>query len=340
MISFNKLISKEKSLIFFILILLVGSFCFAGVGYSQDDPRIAPGVQVSPIRFDWDMNAGDERVGYVNLKNYSNEPYDVDVEIEDFYVTDDTSEARFFIPNENHPLYAYDVINWIEAPQKIRLEPGEGRDISFRIKVPRETPTGGYYGALFFKTAVNQSNSGGEEENSRIMVHQRVGVLLVMAIKGNDPVKKSGELQKFEALKKIFWSDLAKLEAEVKNDGNIHYKASGSLDIYKFGRKIDSVSVDSRMLYPGKYRRYDIDWKFSAWAYGFYKAKINLVSEDMQIKVAGETSFWIIPWKTTLAILILILIIWMIYKIFDSRFDFEIKKKEKNIEEPEQGNNE
>jgi len=127
-----------------------------GVSHSQQDPRIAPGVQVSPVRFDWDMNVGEERTGIINLKNYAEEPYDVDVEIEDFYVTDDTTEARFFIPNENHPLFAYDVISWIDAPKNVHLEPGEGRDISFLVKVPKDTPTGGYYGALFLKLPLNK----------------------------------------------------------------------------------------------------------------------------------------------------------------------------------------
>ena len=324
MVSFNEIILKGKFIIFFMLILISGSFCFVGASRAQQDPRIATGVQVSPIRFDWDMNSGEERIGVINLKNYAEDSFDVDVELEDFYVTDDTTEARFFIPNEKHPLYAYDVISWIDVPKNIHLNPGEGKDISFNVKVPEGTPTGGYYGAIFFKTAVAQSGQA-DEQNSKIKIHQRVGVLLVMAVKGSEKIERTGILQKFQALRRIFWSSPAKLEATVQNTGNIHYKAMGSLDVYKFGKKVDSVAIDSRMLYPNKFRKYESDWSFSPWAYGFYKAKFNLVSEDMQIKMTGEDTFWIIPWKTTVAIIILIFIIWMIYKIFDSRF--EIKKK-------------
>ncbi len=315
---------NKKHIFLPMALLILGVFYFWETAQAQEqDPRIATGVQVSPIRFDWDIKSGDERIGSINLKNYSKDPYEVDVELEDFYVTDDTTEARFFVPNEGHPLYAYDVINWIEAPDSVHLDPGEGKDILFRVKVPESTPTGGYYGALFFKTAVG---SGAEsEENSKIMVHQRVGVLLVMAVKGAQPINISGKLQKFEPAKKVFWSQPANIITEILNDGNLHYRAQGNVDIYKFGRKMDTSSINLRVIYPGKFRHYENAWKFSAWAYGYYTAKLDLVSEDGQVKIAGQTSFWVIPLKTTLAIIILLIIIYLIYRIFTK--NFEIRKK-------------
>lgn len=317
---------KNRTKVFFLLLMLLsGVLCFSEVGFAQQDPRMATSVQVSPVRFDWDMNAGEERTGVVNLKNYSDDSYDIEIQLEDFYVTDDTTEARFFIPNKEHPLYAYDVINWIDMPASLTLSPGEGKDIAFKLKVPENTPTGGYYGALFFKTSKHSGQDQADENQSRVIINQRVGVLLVLAVKGTEPIRRTGELQQFKALSKIFWSNPAETEAIVINTGNIHYKAMGFLDIYKFGKKIDSVAIDPRMIYPGKYRKYETKWNFSPWAYGYYKAKFSLISEDMQIKINGETSFWVIPWKTTLAVILLLFIIWMIYKIFDSRF--EIKKK-------------
>lgn len=303
----------------------MGVFCYWAVAKGQEqDPRIATGVQVSPIRFDWDMNDGDERTGFINLKNYSKEDYEVAVEIEDFYVTDDATEARFFVPNKDHPLYAYDVINWIDMPKNLTLSPGEGRDISFQVKVPEGTPTGGYYGAIFFKTSPKGADQN-QGTDSRIIVHQRVGVLLVTAVKGDQPIIRSGKLQKFEPARKIFWSQPASIISEILNSGNLHYKAVGNIDIYKFGKKMESLPVDQRVIYPGKFRRYENNWIFSNWAYGYYKAKLDLISEDGQIKIAGETSFWVIPWKTTVAIIILLVIIYLIYRIFTKKF--EIRKK-------------
>ena len=38
------------------------------------------------MRFDWDINSGEERSGVVNLKNYSADPYDVEIQLEDSLV--------------------------------------------------------------------------------------------------------------------------------------------------------------------------------------------------------------------------------------------------------------
>jgi len=315
------------------MLLLIGAFCYGKWILAQQDPRIGQGVQVSPVRYDWDMKGEDERTGMINLKNYNTNAYDVEVSAEDFYVTDDTTEARFFIPSDNHPLKAYDVINWIEKPENFVLSPGESKDVFFKAKVPKDTPTGGYYGAIFFKTTSQKTE--GEEQGSKIAINQRIGVLLVMAVKGNQPIRRDGKLQKFLPASKIFWDKPAKIEAEVANTGNLHYMASGRIDIQKFGQKVSTFPLDARIMYPGKYRKYESEWNFSPWAYGYYKADIDLLSEDGGIHIVGQTSFWVIPWKTTLAIFILLLLIFMIYKIFSTKF--EIRRKDEDAEnQPEE----
>jgi len=308
--------------LFFLFSVLLGSFSIA----RADENNMATGVQVSPIRFDWDFNAGEERTGVVNLKNYSSDiSYSVEINAEDFYVTDDTTEARFFIPNEKHPLYAYDVINWLELPENLTLAPNEGRDVFFKVKIPKETPTGGYYGALFFKTNKVLSEETSKDA-SRVVVNQRVGVLLVMAVKGASPINLSGKLDGVLSENKIFWDNPAKFSAEIFNSGNLHYQIAGNFKLYKFGKEISSQEVLPRIVYPNKKRIFEHTWEFSPWAYGRYKVKANFWSEDKQVQLVGVTSFWVIPWKTTVASILLLLIIWSIYRFFDK--NFEIKKKE------------
>ena len=313
---------KKQILILFLAVITGFVFYLVPPAYAQTSQE--KGLQVSPTRLDWDMNIKEERTGIINLKNYSDYARDVEVSVEDFYVTDDSTEARFFVPDASHPLYAYDVINWIEIPASVTLGPNEGKDITFKLKVP-DTPTGGYYGAFFFKT---KDKSEDVEEASKISVSYRVGVLLTMAVKGEQAIRRSAELEKFQALKKIFWANPVKLLAEVSNTGNIHFKILGNIEIFKFGRKIAEISLDPRLAYPGKIRTYEEEWRFTPWSYGFYRAKINLISEDQAVKLAGDTTFWVIPWKTTLAIILLLIAIKLIYRWFNKKF--EIRKKEED----------
>jgi hypothetical protein len=292
------------------------------------------GVQVSPVRFDWNFNSGEERTGVVNLKNYSSDAsYAVEISVEDFYVTDDATEARFFIPDAAHPLYAWDVINWIELPADLTLAPNEGRDVFFKVKVPQNAPTGGYYGALFFKSK-RLANDGISQDSSKVIINQRVGILLVMAVKGAEPINLSGKLSRVFPEKRIFWDNPAKVFTEIFNDGNLHYKLLGKLKISKFGREVDSQEIGPRVAYPGKGRNYENSWQFGPWAYGFYRVNVDFWSEDLGVKLAGETSFWVIPWKTTVAIVLLVLIIWSMYRFFNK--NFEIKKKKDDDEDEKQ----
>lgn len=306
-----------------LAVCFFGKFAFA---QSEDEMVIPEGVQVSPARFDWDLKSGDERTGIINLKNFSKDrSFEIDVEVEDFYISDDSTEARFFIPDQGHPLYGYDVINWIEIPEKkITLAPEEAKDVKFIARVPQDQPTGGYYGAIFFKSKV-QKISEISGQDSQLIVNQRVGALLVMAVKGKEPIKLSGLLESFASIKKIFFEKPAEFIAQVKNTGNLHFKALGKFEITKFGKSVVSVDLPQRVLYPGKTRQYEEKWDFSSWSYGFYKAKISFVSEDGEIKFDSETSFWVIPWKTTASIIILLVIVYFILKIFSTKF--EIKRK-------------
>lgn len=312
----------KKIVISFALLLFFGVIFF-NYAIAQKAEEKTAGLQISPVRFDWDLNAGDERVGIINLKNYDDSPRFVTIEVEDFYVTDDTTEAKFFVPNAEHPLMAYDVINWIDVEKSIELAPREGRDISFRIKVPQKAPTGGYYGAIFFNTKMDDNP---DNQGSKIEIKQRIGALLVMAVKGEQPIIRTGEIKSFGALKKIFWGRSAKLFIDMYNSGNLHYKMLGSIDIYKFGKKLDKIDLIPRIIYPEKIRKYEEEWNFSSWAFGYYVAKLNLFSEDKAISLTSETSFWVIPWKTTVSIIILIVIIWLIFKLFSAKF--EIKRKD------------
>ena len=320
---------------FFRLLFLAVFFLFQHSVSAQEVGVPEDGVQVSPVRFDWDFNSGEERTGVVNLKNYSPDAsYSVEISVEDFYVTDDASEAKFFIPDEKHPLYAYDVINWVELPENLVLAPNEGRDIFFKVKVPENTPTGGYYGALFFKTKKLAGENLGEDV-SKVVINQRVGVLLVMAVKGKEPIFLSGILKKIFPEKKIFWDSPARIFTEIYNNGNLHYKLLGTFKVFKFGREVHSEEINPRVAYPDKNRSYENEWKFTPWGYGYYKVKMDFWSEDQGVEIAGETSFWVIPWKTTVAIALLILIIWSAYRFVNKNFEIKRKSdapKEKDVQ--------
>lgn len=318
-----------KQVFFVTLFMGVFYFLFCQGVFAQEagQPEELDGVQVSPTRFDWDLVPLNERTGRINLKNYTKEVMRVEIAIEDFFVSDDSTEAHFFVPNKEHPLYAYDVINWITPKSDeigiIEIPADGNKDVLFTIKIPEKTPTGGYYGAIFFRTLPNVQEN--EEDGARIGISTRVGVLMVMAVKGDEPLSKKGEIKDFQGLRKVYFSPPAEFATDFFNSGNIHYKVSGSVKIKKFSKDLLELPIESRIVYPGKNRTFKNSWRFTNWSYGYYKAVVDISSEDDLVKDSREIAFWVIPWKTTVSIILLIIIIWIILRLFTQKF--EIKRK-------------
>lgn len=313
----------------FLLIFFAINFCVFSFTHAQNARDTATEIQVSPTRFDYDLNAGEKVSGVINVKNYASQEYEIEIQLEDFYVSEDSSRANFFVPDQSHPLIAYDMINWVK-PENINftVAGGEAKNLNFEIEVPEDTPTGGYYGAIFVQ--YKQKNAAPKVTGSGVIIKTRVGVLLVLAVKGRESIVRSGEIKNFSASQKIFWDSPAELSADVFNSGNLHYKLVGNIDIYKFGKKTGSIEIEPKVVYPQKSRKYEEKWPFSYWAYGFYRAKANFVSEDGAISLFKDTTFWVIPWKTTIAIIIIIAMIFFAWKLFRSKFEIKRKDQDKN----------
>jgi hypothetical protein len=275
-------------------------------------------VQVSPVRFDWNMEDGDERSAQINLKNYSDKPYSVEVQIEDFYVKDDSSVAEFFVPDATHPLRAFDVINWVSTSEKkLVLAPSESRNITFTTKVPVGTPTGGYYGVVFFQYEEDKANMTDAEKDAaaKIQINTRSGVLLTLAVKGAEDLYENGVLDKFKTLKFFHWDKPVTFLTQISNGGNMHYRMAGDIEIERFGKSVTTIKVDPRLYYPKKIRPLENIWNCGFFDIGYYTAKLNLVSEDGNVNIFGKTSFIVIPWRLVAVVVGIIFSLWLIFKM-------------------------
>lgn len=305
---------KRFRKLFLLSIMTLSSFFYAGASFAQEDEKPKT-VQVSPVRYDWSMQAGEEKVARINLKNYAEIPYTVKVQIENFQVSDDSSSAQFFVPDQRQSLIAaYDVINWISTPEmNLVLDAGESRDVFFNVKVPENVPTGGYFGGIFFLYDPQKQEDDVSSGNAKLAVHTRAGLLLTMAVKGEGPIVESGILKSFKALKKIFWQGPVNLKAVFENTGNIPFKTSGKLEIYRGEKKFYDNDIETRLNYPDRYRNYELSWKPDLLDIGPFKVKVHFLSEDESVFADGETSFWLIPWKIVAGVLAIFLILFLAF---------------------------
>lgn len=297
---------RKKDGLAFLLAFLLVSFGFTGICAAEENDDF----QISPLRYDWVLTPGEEKSGFVKVINNIDDPINAITEVEDFSISEDLKgEAKFFIPDNGHPLKAYDVINWIKIDKELlTLAPHESKKIPFTLVVPAGTPTGGYYGTIFFKRKlINKSDQAGA---AQVNIDYRLGALLTLSVKGAEPAIEAGELKLFETSKKIYFDKPTEFAIQAANTGNIPYKAVGTIDIFRFGKKAASIEVAQKLLYPNRIRVFDpTKWNFSLFDFGMYTANLHLASEDGSVSIDGTTSFFVFPWKTIVIILGIILLL-------------------------------
>jgi hypothetical protein len=262
------------------------------------------GIQISPAKITLDFKPGDEKTIVVNVKNYDKDvSHKVVTSIEDFYVTNESVKAQFFIPDNNHKLKAYDVIDWIEVEKEFVLEPNESKNVKIKIDVPSNTATGGYYGVIFFQTSEKESDNNNDKETPNINVSYRVGMLLINAVQGVEEIKIEGNVEKFEAIKKFFWKGPVEVVAKLHSSGNIHYEASGDIEIKKNGKKFAILKVEDSVMYPNRSRIITERKDISMLSGGIYTATLNMKSDDGSVIFKSETPmFFVIPWQVIVLI--------------------------------------
>ncbi|MEI7620916.1 MAG: hypothetical protein WCJ51_00110 [Candidatus Moraniibacteriota bacterium] len=328
----QKMFSKSKS--FAVVFLLTLVFAGASKAQAQENHPVVPAAdgnfQLSPLRYDWRMELGEEKKAIVTVKNSSSKPVEIEVDVQDFSVDESLeSNSNFFVPNENHPLKAYDVINWIaidKAP--FRLEAGESRQLEFSAKIPAKTPTGGYYGVIFFTKKPMEDNTNLKDGAVTVNVLTRMGLLLTFGVQGDGPIVEQGSLKLFKPTKKVFINNPISFDTQVSNTGNFPFKVSGTVEIFKGDKKVETLEVAPRVLYPDRTRSVVTpSWTASFAEMGKYQAKLHLVSEDGKIAIDGQTSFLLLPWKVMAIVFVILVAVWVIFSVGVVSANQENKKK-------------
>ncbi len=248
--------------------------------HAQEIESVKPtGLQVSPIRLDWEMQSGETRAGKFNIRNYADGPRHVSVSVENFFVSPDSEHVNLFGADTEHQRYVFNVINWFSVPDDFVLESGEGKDVEFVVTVPAGQPTNGYYGTILFQTT---NKIDGEEEEigaAQLGVNYRVGAIVTLAVRGETEPKISGMLKRFESARRWYVDKPIALTTEMINDGNMHYKMAGEIAVNRFGKKFTTIKLEPEVMYPDAARTFTKNVSFDTWDFGIYDAHLTMQSE-------------------------------------------------------------
>lgn len=283
-------------------ILLTGNFAIA------QEEEGAVGISSSII--EKSVAAGGTTSGMVSIENDGQEPAQYEMVVRGFQPVGNMGSIEFINASEE------ELLNWIEFSEiEFTVEPNETREITYIINAPEEAGSGGHYAVL---SAMPASESAIQEENEQLLA------MLLVNITGD--LEYQGRITEFKTLFDRYRpGEAIDFSVGFKNEGNVHVKPSGFVEIFKGNIKVDELVInpEGHFVFPGAIRDFYIDWKEGA-NFGKYTAYANLTYGGTEEVSSGPVSFWVVNW-TTIIIVLAVVIVAVILIILLTR-----KKQDKN----------
>jgi len=283
-----------------------------------------------PVKNDWIMGPakvelvlepGESITREIKVSNRMGKSMEMIVDIEDF--TGDNKSVTRLLGDEKGP---YSLRNYLHPEvMNFQLAHGERASLPIEIKIPEDAQPGGLYGSVLINArSLEEKEAGKEGINSQISVVSRIGVLFFIRVKGD--IETDGRIKTFDTDKNFYKEAPVNFNMTYDNTGTIYLSPHGVIEIRNFlGKKVDEIEVNPWFVMPGFLRSRSVAWKKDL-AIGKYTAHLNL-NRGYEGKIdTAKVSFWIIPIKTVLSILAIILSISIFIWWFGRTFEFKRKK--------------
>ncbi len=268
------------------------------------------GIRISPIRIEEMVEPGELKAQKVKVANDSDSAKKLFIYLRDFKAEGETGAAKLIVPGSETGNY---LSSWIEVSNEgYDFAPRQEREIPFLIRVPADIGPGGYYGAVVFGTEAGKPKIESDDKGAAMGTAQQVGCLLLFQVKGE--VQEEASIREFTT-NQYFYGTPFKVGflARIENLGNVHIKPHGTITIKNMlGKEVGQLRFNDKgsNILPKSIRRFEISWEDKL-GFGRYTAELGLtfgtaVSQGGQGKQSlfGNTTFWILPWKIILPVLL------------------------------------
>jgi len=217
-------------------------------------------------------------------------------------------------------------------PNILTLNPGERREITYTITVPKNAEPGGFYFAITALLAGKSGVSGQPTDvTSGTAVNFNVAALNLITIEG--PVSYNAQITEFSTPKVIFEYGPVPLTARIRNLSTVHIKPLLEIDVKNtLGLLSDSetVHIKQQNILPQAQRKFEGEFG-GKWHFGRYAATLSGLYGDGQM-LTYTLFFWILPWKIILAVILAIAIIILLILSIKRQLD-EKKVLEEELKE-------
>ncbi len=307
-----KKVFSIKYLVFSIKTLAVASILYTLYSILNTGAlaQVSIPLTVIPARNQVEVEPGEKTALTINFYNQSDDPISGFFQVSDFIVEDDKGTPKL-IENQDETPLKYSAANWFKLfYNQATLPPQNKVSLQATITVPPDARPGGHYVAIFFESteALKESGTG---------ISPRIASLIYVKVKGN--ISEQAFISKFLAPTFLEYGPI-KIQASVLNRGDLHIKPRGIINLTDMlNRLVDQQSFDEQNVFPDATRSFENNLG-SKWLFGRYKINLDLSYGEKSQALTASTYVWVFPWRTTLIILLAIIIFYTVVTNFYKSF--------------------
>jgi hypothetical protein len=313
-------------------LLLLGFFVFSlstpSLTSAQDGSLR---IVTSPLPISLVAEPGTTITTDLKVKNGGNEQETLKIDILKFNAYEDSGKPALHDPEPTD-----DFIRWVTFSEPtFTLDPEEWKTITATFTVP-ETASFGYYYAFVFTRAEDQEAKPGETA-----VVGGTATLVLLEARVPDALREI-TVTEFSTDQTVYEFLPVNFTVSLKNSGNVHVAPRGNIFLSRGSNKdvaLLELNPNKGSILPDSTRIFETDWKdgfpvyeetiengqvvldelghqtyhltwdfknASHLRFGKYTAKLLLVYDDgtRDIPIEGSVSFWVIPWRVILFIIV------------------------------------
>ncbi len=299
-------------------------------------------MTISPVRLELSGDPGKTVGGFFKVINDEKEPKTLYTVFQNFEAMGETGSPSFVNATEG-------LATWLQAPDQITINPGETKNIDFSVTVPANAEPGGYFAAIFLGT-----NAPSAEQN-QLAIGSRIGTLLLFRVNGD--IQEGGALLEFGTKNKQRWFSALPVNYyyRFQNSGADRVMPRGELIIKNTlgmkTKKLNANPVQGNVL-PRSIRRFELWWQkdeaensapqtrfvpegffenvkyqWSNFAFGRYKANLNLEYGSQEQKATAAFTIFVFPWQLLTVELVIILLLVFILRFAIKRYNTWVIKR-------------
>ena len=276
--------------------LILGLSTLLSFSFAQNTVS-SQSLEVSPPSQELASDPGQTILARAKIRNKSADSINIKVRIEDFTATGEEGQVAL-IEKGPQSLTSWTVVE----PQSFPLKPGETKEVTAKISIPKEAG-GGRYGSFVF------SAGGGQAAPGTASVAQELASLFLIRISG--PVSEKLLISEFKSPAFLEFGPVP-FTLKFTNSGNVHVKPFGLINITDVtGRVVKDVVVRGETnIFPGASRIITVNYD-EKWLFGPYKAQAVLNFGSKNESLYATTTFFVFPVRIAAALLLVLFVLYI-----------------------------